>query len=186
VQTDVSVLPAEISAREVDAADITAEKGNAQSINVHRISELYDLWCEQREDIIRTYTEEMPERIPLEKNDVFKSIKNNIIKEAMSIITDRETAEPVDADMFFYDGTQDNKTKNGASSPRAEGKTQTHQPVQDRWPAVAGTTRLMHHLARMIQNRIEDERRNKTVGELDRKLRRQIAEKKQAQGLKTE
>ena len=35
MQTDVSVLRDEISAKEAKAADITAEKGNAQSINVH-------------------------------------------------------------------------------------------------------------------------------------------------------
>jgi len=151
-----------------------------------RISELYDLWYEQREDIIRTYTEEMPERIPLEKNDVFKSIKNDIIKEAMNIITDRETTEQVGADLFFYGGTQDDKRKTTSSSPRAAEKEQAPHSAQDRWSAVAGTTRLMHHLARMIQNRIEDERRSHVSGELDRKLRRQIAEKKQAQGLKTQ
>ena len=33
-----------------------------------RISKLYDLWYEQREAVIRTYTDALPERIPLEQN----------------------------------------------------------------------------------------------------------------------
>lgn len=54
-----------------------------------RISALYDLWYEQRENVIRTYTDELPERIPLSQNKEFKSIKNAVIQEAMNIVTDR-------------------------------------------------------------------------------------------------
>lgn len=54
-----------------------------------RISALYDLWYEQREAVIRTYTDELPERIPLSRNKEFKSIKNAVIQEAMNIVTDR-------------------------------------------------------------------------------------------------
>ena len=53
------------------------------------------------------------------------------------------------------------------------------------WSASMGVFRLFHHLARIIQDRLEDERRGK-MGATDRKLRRQIDEKKQAQGLKLE
>ena len=54
-----------------------------------RISALYDLWYEQRENIIRTYTDELPKRVPLSQNKEFKSIKNAVIQEAMNIVTDR-------------------------------------------------------------------------------------------------
>ena len=54
-----------------------------------RVSELYDLWYEQREAVIQTYTDELPERVPLSQNKEFKSIKNAIIQEAMNIVTDR-------------------------------------------------------------------------------------------------
>ena len=52
-----------------------------------RISALYDLWYEQREDVIRTYTDELPKRVPLSQNKEFKSIKNAVIQEAMNIVT---------------------------------------------------------------------------------------------------
>ncbi len=58
-----------------------------------RIAALYDLWYEQRENVIRTYTDEMPERIPLSQNKEFKSIKNAVIQEAMNIIADRTPIE---------------------------------------------------------------------------------------------
>lgn len=54
-----------------------------------RISALYDLWYEQHESVIKTYTDELPERIPLSQNKEFKSIKNAVIQEAMDIVTDR-------------------------------------------------------------------------------------------------
>ena len=50
-----------------------------------RIRNLYDLWYEQREDVLRTYTDTFPERIPLEQNREFKAIRNAVIREAMKI-----------------------------------------------------------------------------------------------------
>lgn len=54
-----------------------------------RIFALYDLWCEHRESVIRTYTDEIPKHVPLSQNKEFKSIKNAVIQEAMNIVTDR-------------------------------------------------------------------------------------------------
>lgn len=50
-----------------------------------RIQNLYDLWYEQREDVLRTYTDTFPERIPLEQNREFKTIRNAVIQEAVKI-----------------------------------------------------------------------------------------------------
>lgn len=50
-----------------------------------RIQTLYDLWYVQREDVLRTYTDTFPERIPLEQNKEFRSIRNAVIQEAMKI-----------------------------------------------------------------------------------------------------
>ena len=44
--------------------------------------------------------------------------------------------------------------------------------------------RLLHHISRMIQNRLEDERRGKGGTIIERKLRRQSEEKKQALGIR--
>lgn len=58
-----------------------------------RISKLYDLWYEQRENILSTYRDNMPDRIPLSQNQVFKTIKNVVVNEAMNILLDRLTFE---------------------------------------------------------------------------------------------
>ena len=49
------------------------------------IREMYDLWYEQREDVLRTYTDHFPDRVPLEQNREFKSIRNAVIQEALKI-----------------------------------------------------------------------------------------------------
>ena len=61
-----------------------------------RISALYDLWYEQKEAVIRTYTEEVPKRVPLSKNTEFKAVRNAVIREAMKIME----AEPLDNSWF--------------------------------------------------------------------------------------
>ena len=67
-----------------------------------RISRLYGLWYEQREAVLQTFTDEMPERIPLSRNKEFKTIKNAVIQEAMNIVLDRvpleEPNEPDDTE----------------------------------------------------------------------------------------
>ncbi len=50
-----------------------------------RIKELYELWYEQKDEIVRTYKDTTPERLPLSKNDDFKSIKNAVLKELANI-----------------------------------------------------------------------------------------------------
>ena len=51
------------------------------------------------------------------------------------------------------------------------------------WSAVMGSLRLLAQISRIIQNRLDNERRGKQIL-IDRKLRRKIEEKKQAHGLK--
>lgn len=51
------------------------------------------------------------------------------------------------------------------------------------WSAALGSLRLLQHLARIFQSRLEDERKGGKGG-IDRKLKRKIDEKKQAHGLK--
>ena len=55
-----------------------------------RIASLYDLWYEKKEDIIRTYTDTMPKRIPLSKNEEFKTVRNAVIREALTLSLDQD------------------------------------------------------------------------------------------------
>lgn len=57
-----------------------------------QIQELYSLWYDLREDVLRTYTDKMPERIPLEQQKEFKSIRNTVVQAATKIILPPEIA----------------------------------------------------------------------------------------------
>lgn len=61
-----------------------------------RVSNLYDLWYEQKFSIIRTYTDEMPVKIPLSQNKEFKSVKNMIINQAMNIVLEKDVFDDND------------------------------------------------------------------------------------------
>lgn len=58
-----------------------------------RIDELYNLWYEQKENVIRTYQDTMPQRVPLSANKEFTTIKNAVIQEALHILRNNVTFE---------------------------------------------------------------------------------------------
>ncbi len=58
--------------------------------NDEGIKYLYDEWYKRRFEILRFYSDETPEKIPLSQNKTFKSIKNMIIQEACNILVDRQ------------------------------------------------------------------------------------------------
>ena len=125
------------------------------------IAKLYDLWYEQREEVIRTYTDTMPERIPLSENKDFKSIKNAVICEAMKLIAD---------------------SSGGKNSSGSEYSGDTVGNVtRTRGNAAFGLINLMRDVGRIFENNIRDfDRRYR----MDRKEYQKIAEKKQAHGQK--
>ena len=53
-----------------------------------KLSQLYSLWYDQRDAVIRIYQDKMPDRLPLSQNETFRSIKNTVIQEALNISAD--------------------------------------------------------------------------------------------------
>ena len=58
-----------------------------------RLSQLYELWYQDKDFIRSTYTDEPAERVPLSQNNEFKPIRNAVIREALNIFEDRFTVE---------------------------------------------------------------------------------------------
>ena len=50
-----------------------------------RVAKAYDLWYEMREEVLRTYKNDLPERLPLSRQKEFKRIKNMVIQEAIRL-----------------------------------------------------------------------------------------------------
>ena len=76
----------------------------------NRIQELYSLWYEQREDVLRTYTNKMPQRIPLEQEKEFRTIRNVVVQAALQLQLPQEElplSDPVPPRVDFVDDSSD-------------------------------------------------------------------------------
>lgn len=75
-----------------------------------RIQELYSLWYEQKEDVLRTYTNKLPERIPFEQQQEFKTIRNAVVQAALQLQLPQEElplSDPVPPRVDFSDDGSD-------------------------------------------------------------------------------
>ena len=98
------------------------------------LQKLYELWYEQWENVLKTYRDKMPARMPLSANEEFKSVRNAVIAEAMNLsfseisTVEETTAEPTEKEIEksekkprkdyktawqFYDWTKACADKNG-------------------------------------------------------------------------
>ena len=163
------------------------------------IRKLYDLWYEQREDVLRTYTDHFPERIPLEQNKEFKSIRNAVIHEAMKL---QEWIRPTPVKQTAFEPPvalvteeeakpeeeyrEDEPPENPPEEPEMEEpSTKENRPFSNTEKVViaASAGRLLQGLSKLIAGKYQeqDKKLRQTV---DRKQKREIQEKKQAMGLR--
>ena len=155
--------------------------------NDDRIKKLYDLLYEQKENTIRTYTDEIPDRIPLAQNKEFKSIKNVIIKEALKLNLTEDVVEKSEnsdnesvSNLFEYEENTSSESVfdsgRGVLYPRYSIKT-------NRNSVAISSLYLLRYLCNMIQSQLRFEEKQKAQ-RTDKKLQQKINDKKQAQGLK--
>ena len=167
-----------------------------------QVAELYDLWYQQKENAMKVYTDELPPRIPLVDNKEFKPLKNAIIQEALKISeqeyseSEQEYDEESDNELVSI---SDNETQTAEKEPDENMDSEEipdnleipPETVQRQYRtgnlhgyyAAMGSLRLLRYLARMLKNRIDDQK-IKADSRIDRKLYQKIQDKKHAQGLK--
>ena len=75
-----------------------------------KIVELYDLWYRLQCENYRNYTDQMPEKIPLESNKEFKSLRNFVVRSASEMITDIPEPSEFDDDYIYHRKYGDNET----------------------------------------------------------------------------
>lgn len=100
-----------------------------------RIQELYSLWYDLREDVLRTYTDTFPERIPLEQNKEFKSIRNAVVQVAIDIDT-LETVSQADGYMErdeIFDSSSDRFAEDSPEEPPSSRHSRPRVPTSDWW-----------------------------------------------------
>lgn len=151
-----------------------------------RIIKLYNLWYEQKENTIRTYTDEMPDRIPLAQNKEFKSIKNAIIKEALKLnLTEDEIEESENTDEEPVSNLLENEENTSAKSvfDSDKGVLYPHYSIKTNRNGIAvSSLYLLRYLGNMIQNQLRFEEKQKAQ-RTDKKLQQKINDKKQGLGI---
>ena len=126
-----------------------------------RVAAAYNLWYEMREEVLRTYKDDLPERIPLSQQKEFKRIKNIVIQEAVNLGTQLE---------------QETLASMTPSTPTGQ-KNENHSSAL----LVHSVTKLLHHMSRIFQ---EQQQPFTPVYHTDRKLLQKLREKKIAHGHK--
>ncbi len=123
------------------------------------IAKAYNLWYELREDVLQTYRDTMPERVPLSQQKEFKRIKNLVIEEAVRM------------------GADPQRVFAGVQNPEA----QVRQPAS----IAQAATRLLHHMGNIFRDQQPPAEGVLRVS-VDSKLRQKIREKKIALGHKAD
>lgn len=154
--------------------------------NDGRIKKLYDLWYEQKENIIRTYTDEISDRIPLAQNKDFKSIRNAVIKEALKLnLTEDEIEECENTDEESVSNPFEYEENTSAESvfDSDRGVLYPHYSIKTNRNSVAvSSLYLLRYLCNIIQSRLPFEEKQKAQ-RTDKKLQQKINDKKQGLGI---
>ncbi len=63
-----------------------------------RVAAAYSLWQDMQDEVVRTYTDELPERVPLSRQKEFKPVRNMVIREVMKLSERAPTFDDEDMD----------------------------------------------------------------------------------------
>ena len=76
-----------------------------------KISELYDLWYRLQCETFRTYTDEMPPKVPIEENKEFKSLRNFVVKTTAEMLPDMPVDRSFDVDYKTPNESEDDMVR---------------------------------------------------------------------------
>lgn len=158
-----------------------------------RVKAAYDLWYEMREEVLQTYSDKLPERLPLSQQNELKRIKNMVIEEAVRLGYHsgeiKQDAVPPDASQPEPDtGQTPPRSEKHAENKKAtsQNSAMTQERKDEPWiprPAQC-VTKLLRHMGRIFEENPPP--RIQAHQFTDRKLAQQIQEKKIAHGHKAD
>lgn len=137
-----------------------------------RVAAAYDLWYQLREDVLRTYKDDLPKRIPLSRQKEFKHIKNMVIQEAVRMDTSSaQSTVPSQPEQLH-------RPEHTAATPKQDTPS-TKSPINS-------ATTLLHQLANIFREQEPPLPSGGIRVAVDSKLLRKIKAKKIAQGHKAD
>lgn len=146
-----------------------------------KVSALYTLWYEQRNNVILTYQDNLPKKIPLSQNKEFKSIRNAVVNEAFKLISQEDEQQKIDVNALKEIKNNIQTQKSDATSKVTSHKSYINNKVSVTSIPLS-SLRLFARISQIIQDDIE---KNDNINQhIEKKLQQKIEEKKIAQGQK--
>ena len=106
-----------------------------------RVAAAYKLWYQSREEVLRTYKDDLPERLPLSRQKEFRRIKNIVIEEAVRLGREAAALSP--------ENLPEEHDDNG---PPPEGPVPDSEPpeVQDEAPPTVAWSKRYKEARRLL------------------------------------
>ena len=155
-----------------------------------RVAAAYNLWNQMREEVCRTYSEQLPERLPLSRQKEFKAVRNMVVREVLQL---GRWEHPTADEMVYMPTPSDTSPAqsglpHGAHHPQQKAahrrQTQTHRAVSH-----ADTARcvlqLFHNMGRIFREQSASDAIQAGL-HIDKKRRRMLREKRMALGHKAD
>ena len=155
-----------------------------------RVAAAYDLWNQMREEVCRTCSEQLPERLPLSKQKEFKAVRNMIIREMLRL----GRCEPPTTDEVVHGFTPSGTPPAQSGMPHGayhpQQKVTHHQRTQTHWAVSHADTaqcvlQLFHNMGRIFQEQSAADTIQAGL-HIDKKRRRMLREKRMALGHKAD
>ena len=155
-----------------------------------RVAAAYDLWNQMREEVCRTYSEQLPERLPLSKQKEFKAVRNMVIREMLRL----GRGEHPTADEMVYmptpSGTSPAPSDVQRRGHHPQQEAAHHQHTQTHWAVSHADTAqcvlmLFHNMGRIFQEQSAADTIQAGL-HIDKKRRRMLREKRMALGHKAD
>ena len=146
-----------------------------------RVAEAYKLWNEMQNAVINIYTDNLPEPLPLSQQKEFKTVRNMIIREALTlpelqVHADSSSKEEIESDNI---------------APQAETAVlvNTHQPQKrsytpqsDAALSISAATRLLYNMGNIFRSTVP--MNYNKAQHIDRKRKAELARLRRTHGVK--
>ena len=145
-----------------------------------RVAEAYKLWNEMQEAVIKIYTDNLPELLPLNQQKEFKTVRNMIIREALAL-SDLQ----VHADLA---SKEELESDNSATQAEPAVLVNTHQPHKisntpqsDAALSISAATRLLYNMGNIFRSTVP--MNYYKAQHIDRKRRAELARLRRTHGV---
>ncbi|MHB8963309.1 MAG: MobP3 family relaxase [Saccharofermentanales bacterium] len=154
----------------------------------YRIAALYDEWYKQRYAVLRNYTDQIPPKIPLSKQNEFKAIRNIVVRAAYGLsfgqkrVVQNQTVDIPDIDMKPESEDAQTVDANAINNDKTAGHTQ-YNVISSNQPVTLAVTSLFKGCCRMLQTKTEQEMHSRET-KLEKAQHHEISEKRLAHGIR--